>query len=203
MHHSQHAQSYQQYHHTQSSKHHKKSSHNSNPSHSHSHSRSSSHKSTKTKTKTKSKSKITQNYYQHQQHKHNNNNTLNDDDLHSAHSDQKDDIKEDRNHRDHNRLTSHIGYASASTTISPQDSNISSNKSHNASNDNIMNNYNFTDATVKELSNNLGFEEEYVKMALVQSQGDITFAAEILFQMNEKTIKAIKKIEKQKRRKKK
>ncbi len=38
-------------------------------------------------------------------------------------------------------------------------------------------------------------------MALVQSDGDISFAAEILFQMNDKTIKAIKKIEKQKRRK--
>merc|ERR1712207_49805 len=90
-------------------------------------------------------------------------------------------------------MTSHIGYTSASNTISPQQSNTksSSNGSH----------YNFTDATVKELSQNLGFEEEYVKMALVQSQGDISFAAEILFQLNDKTIKAIKKIEKQKRKK--
>ena len=37
-------------------------------------------------------------------------------------------------------------------------------------------------------------------MALVQSEGDISFAAEILFQMNDKTMKAIKKIEKKKQK---
>ena len=50
------------------------------------------------------------------------------------------------------------------------------------------------------MSQNLGFEEEYVRMALVQSNGDIAFAAEILFQLNDKTMRAIRKIEKQKKK---
>ena len=117
---------------------------------------------------------------------HNNMNNMNNNNSH--HSDQKDDQKEPSN-----------GYGSS--TISPQQSNtetISTSKSAD-----IEHHYNFTDATVQELSQNLGFPAEFVKMALIQAQGDITFAAEILFQMNEKTIKAINKIEKEKQKKKK
>merc|ERR1712228_141598 len=101
----------------------------------------------------------------------------------SAHSDQKDDAKE-----------AQIGFDSASNTISPQQSNtdniIKSDKSNEP----------FSDATVKEMSQNLGFEQEYVRMALVQSNGDIAFAAEILFQLNDKTKREIQKIEKRKKK---
>ena len=44
-------------------------------------------------------------------------------------------------------------------------------------------------STIQELSASLGFEAENVKMALIQLQGDVSFAAEILFQMNEKTVR--------------
>ena len=61
----------------------------------------------------------------------------------------------------------------------------------------------FTESTVQEMSASLGFEAEFVRMALVQSLGDVTLAAEILFQIKEKTQGAIRKMERRHKRKKK
>ena len=59
----------------------------------------------------------------------------------------------------------------------------------------------FTESTVKEMASSLGFEEEFVRMALVQSLGDVTLAAEILFQISEKTQGEFHKMERRHKRK--
>eukprot|EP01084_Bolivina_argentea_P086095 155626_1 len=108
----------------------------------------------------------------------------------SQHSEQKDDIKEP---------PQHIGYSSGSNTISPQQSDPNQLRNRSAGSM-PSETHPFTEQTVKDMAANLGFEQEYVRMALIQAAGDVAFAAEILCRMSEKTIKAMKKIEKQKRK---
>ncbi len=144
-----------QYHHTAQPKQHKKkcskSSHK--PSHSHSQSQSSTQSQSRSQSQSHShtKSKSKPKYSAAKQHLPNPSHSAKQltERKYSNESDQKDDIK----HESHNRLTSHVGYASASNTISPQDCAVSQKHLQNSRH---CTDYRFTDATVKELSNNLG-----------------------------------------------